>query len=167
MPSLTKVKPHLSIPEIEARIKATRNSWRVQKWLVIYNAAVDPRPAAKIATHTGLAVQTVHNLVSRYNREGPAALTGPGKGGRRRSYLSREEEDHFLAVFTAKALAGHVATAQEIKTALERQLGHRVDRSMVYKMLKRHGWRKVAPRPGHVDADPERRETFKKTSPRR
>lgn len=165
MPPITRVRPHLSPQAIKTKLQETVGFGRVQKWLVIYNAAVDPRPAAEIAQHTGLAVQTVHNLVSQYNRLGPAALSGPGKGGRRRSYLSREEEAHFLASFETSALRGQVATALEIQLALERRLGHPIHRSMVYKMLQRHGWRKLAPRPRHVDSDPERQEAFKKTSP--
>lgn len=55
----------------------------------------------------------------------------------------------------------------EIKRALEKKLSHKVDRSMVYKMLKRHGWRKVMPQPAHVQSNREKQELFKKTSPRR
>jgi transposase len=167
MPKATKVLSHLTPEEIQERIKQTVGCINVQKWLVIYNAAVDPRPAREIARHTGLAEQTVHNLVSHYNRRGPEALEGPGKGGRRRSYLSWEEEGKLLKSFEEKARTGQVATAMEIKRVLEKKLGHKVDRSMVYKMLKRHGWRKVMPRPAHVQSDREKQEAFKKTSLRR
>jgi len=51
---------HLTQDEILERIKETTGFWRVQKWLVILNASVDPRSAAEIARHTGLAQQTVH-----------------------------------------------------------------------------------------------------------
>jgi transposase len=167
MPRVTKVVPHLTLEEIQGKIKQTVGFITVQKWLVIYNAAIDPRPAREIAKHTGLAEQTVHNLVSHYNRRGPEALEGPGKGGRRRSYLNWEEEVKLLQSFEKKTLTGQVATAMEIKRVLEKTLGHEVDRSMVYKMLKRHGWRKVMSRPAHVQSDRDKQEAFKKTSPRR
>ncbi len=80
MGKVTKSIPHLSKEEIQERIKATVGFWRVQKWLVIWNALVDPRPAGEIALHTGLAEQSVHNLISRYNRLGPEAVEGPGQG---------------------------------------------------------------------------------------
>ena len=35
---------------------------------------------------------------------------------------------------------------------------------MVYRLLKRQGWRKLVPRPFHVDADKEKQEAFKKNS---
>ena len=79
MGKVTKSNPHLSKEEIQERIKATVGFWRVQKWLVIWNALVDPRPAGEIALHTGLAEQSVHNLVSRYNRLGPDRWVGQGR----------------------------------------------------------------------------------------
>jgi transposase len=164
MGKITKSSAHLSKEEIQAKIKTTVGFWRVQKWLVIWNALVDPRPAGEIALHTGLAEQSVHNLISRYNRLGPEAVEGPGKGGRRRYYLSWDEEVVFLESFKQAALTGQIATVAEIKEALERRLGKRVHKTTVYRLLQRHGWRKLVPRPFHVDADKQEQETFKKTS---
>ena len=137
--------------------------WRVQKWLVILNALVDPRPAGEIALHTGLAEQSVHNLISRYNRLGPEAVEGPGKGGRRRCYLTWDEEAAFLESVRQAALTGQIATVAEIKEALERRVGHKVHKTTVYRMLKRQGWPKVVPRPLHVAAIKEEQEALKKT----
>jgi len=166
MGKVTQSIPHLSKEEIQERIKSTVGFWRVQKWLVIWNALVDPRPAREIALHTGLAEQSVHNLISKYNRRGPEAIEGPGKGGRRRSYLSWDEEAAFLEAFEEAALPGQIATAAEIKEALESRLGHKVHKTMVYRLLKRQGWRNLVPRPYQVKADKQEQEqeAFKKTS---
>jgi len=164
MGKVTKSIPHLSKEAIQERIKATVGFWRVQKWLVIWNALVDPRPASEIAKHTALAEQSVHNLISRYNRLGPQAVEGPGKGGRRRSYLSLAEETSFLESFRQAAFTGQIATVAEIKAALEKRIGKEVHKTTVYRLLKRQGWRKVVPRPFHVDAIKEEQEAFKKTS---
>jgi len=146
------------------KIKGTEGFWRVQKWLVIWNSLVAPRPAKEIALHTGLAEQTVHNLISQYNRLGPEAVEGPGKGGRRRSYLSFEEEAAFVEPFKQKALSGQIAQTGEIKGALERRLGYKVHRTTVYRLLKRHGWRKVVPGHFHIQVKKEEQEAFKKFS---
>jgi transposase len=164
MVKITKVKSHLTAEEIIAKIKVTVGFWRVQRWLVILNALVDPRPAEEIAKHTGLKVQTVHNFVSIYNRFGPSAIETPGKGGRKHTYLRIEEEADFLKSFEKKASSGQIATAKEIKAALEKRLGHGVHKTTVYRILKRHGWRKISPRPYHVEAKKEEQETFKKNS---
>jgi predicted transcriptional regulator len=88
MAKVTRAVHHLSEEEILKRIKRRVGFGRVQKWLAILIATIDPCPAGKIARHTGLAEQTVHNLISAYNRLGPLALEGPGKGNRWRAYLS-------------------------------------------------------------------------------
>ncbi len=167
MGKVTKVVTHLSQEEILEKIKGTVGFWRVQKWLVIWNALVDPRPAEEIAIHTGLAKQTVHNLISSYNRRGAEAVSGPGKGGRLRAYLNLAEEAVFLKPFKEKAITGQVATALEIHKALENRVGHSVHKTTVYRLLERQGWRKIAPRPFHVQAKAEEQEEFKKNSPKR
>ncbi len=164
MGAYTKAKSHLSREEVMEKIKNTRGFREMQKLLVIYNAIVDPRPAGEIALHTGLARQTVHNMVSEYNRTGEAFLKKPGRGGRRKAYLTPEEEQRILKRFEALAFTGQVATAAGIQTAFEKCVGHEVSRSTVYRMMQRHGWRKVMPRPTHVDKKPEEQEIFKKNS---
>ena len=59
MGKVTKSNPHFSKEEIQERIKTTVGFWRVQKWLVIWNALGDPRPAGGIAFHPGLSEETV------------------------------------------------------------------------------------------------------------
>jgi transposase len=167
MGKVTKAAPHLSEEEVFKRIKATVGFWRVQKWLVIWNGLVAPRAASEIALHTGLAEQTVHNLISQYNRLGPEVVEGPGKGGRRRSYLSLAQEAAFLEPFKQKALTGQIATTGEIKETLEKHLGHKVHKSTVYRFLKRQGWRKVAPRPFHIQAKKEEQKASKKIPPKK
>jgi transposase len=162
MGTVSKSNPHLSKEEMQERIKATVGFWRVQRWLAIWNALVDPRTAGEIALHTGLAEQSGHNLISRYNRLRPEVVEGPVKGGRRRSYLSWDEEVSFLESFKQAALTGQIATAAEIKAVIEKRIGHKVHKTMVYKLLKRQGWRKLVPRPFHVDADKEEQAAFKK-----
>jgi len=55
MGKVTEVVPYLTADEIMERMKKTVGFWRVQKWLVILNASIDPRPAKLVALHTGLA----------------------------------------------------------------------------------------------------------------
>ena len=163
MGKVTQVVSHLTVEEIMERMKQTVGFWRVQKWLVILNATVDPRPAKLVALHTGLAEQTVHNLVASYNRHGPKIMEGPGKGGRRRAYRNLHEEQAFLEPFFKKALTGQIVTVAEIKLEWEKVLGRKVHKTTVYRLLERHEWRKVVPRPFHEQAKADEQEAFKKT----
>lgn len=120
---------------------------------------------AQTAQAIGWSPSTVKIIQSRYLREGEKVLLGKGRGGRRYSNLTPEEEDELLASFLEKARVGGVLVIGEIKVAYERQAGKRVPKSTVYRMLARHGWRKIAPRPRHPQADPAAQEEFKKNSP--
>ena len=78
-----------------------------------------------------------------------------------------EEEEQFLAPFFARAEEGELTTTAEIWRAFESRIGHKVDDSTIYRLLNRHGWRKLMPRPRHPKADPQAQEQFKKTLQRR
>ena len=131
-----------------------------KRWLIIYNALVDPREAKDIAKHTGVSVKTVHKLLSTYNRLGIAAVETPGKGGRRNEYLTFEEERELLTPFFELAKKGELPTAAQIKQAFEKQVGHAVAETTIYRLLKRHEWRKLVPRPFHPQADKEEQRLF-------
>src|SRR5436309_14372899 len=164
---ITRATSHLSVDEVKERMNTERRPWVRQHWWIIYNALVAPRKAQEIALHTGVSVSTVHRVISVYNRLGATAMETPGKGGRRHEYLTLPEEQAFLAPFFAQAARGEIATVAQIQRAYEAKIGHEVDDSTIYRLLARHGWRKLMPRPRHPQADPQVQEQFKKTLRRR
>jgi len=83
-------------------------------------------------------------------------------GGERRRNLTEEEEAALLATFEKKAEAGGVLTVGPIQAAYELKVGHKVQDSVVYRMLKRHGWRKLVPRQKHKKANQDEQEEWKK-----
>jgi transposase len=160
---ITRAALHLSVDEVKERMNREKRPWVRQHWWIIYNALVAPRKAEEIALHTGVSATTVHRVISVYNRQGPAAMETPGKGGRRHQYLTLPEEKEFLAPFFAQAESGEIATVAQIQRAYEDKVGHEVEESTIYRLLNRHGWRKLMPRPRHPQADPQEQEQFKKT----
>ena len=122
---------------------------------------------SQIAIAVGLKENTVKQIQSNFFRNGETALIGTGRGGDHHRNLSTQEEDELLQPFFEKASQGGILVVTEIKIAYEKKVGHSVPRSTVYRMLDRHGWRKIAPRPVHPNADDavlNAREDFKKTS---
>lgn len=162
---ITRAAMHLSVDEVKDRMNTDARPWVRKHWWIIYNALVAPRKAEEIALHTGVSAATVHRVISTYNRQGPTAMETPGKGGRRHQYLTLPEEKEFLAPFFAQAESGEIATVAQIQHAYEAKVGHEVDESTIYRLLNRHGWRKLMPRPRHPQADPQEQEQFKKTFP--
>jgi transposase len=87
------------------------------------------------------------------------------RGGRRRELMSTEEEKTFLDPWVAQAEIGGVLVVSPIHLALEERVGHKVPKSTVYRLLARHGWRKVTPDTRHPKGDEAARDEFKKNSP--
>src|SRR5712692_8957840 len=167
MARITRAAGHVTEEEVKRRMISDPRPLYRQRWLIIYNALVAPGKAEEIARHCGVSKATVHALISSYNRQGIEAVETAGKGGRRSGYLSLEEERAFLAPFFGRAERGGLATTEEIWRAFEARVGHEVDDSTIYRLLNRHGWRKLMRRPRHPQADAQAQEHFKKTLQRR
>src|SRR5947209_18709615 len=126
MARITRAAAHLSIEEVKTRLKTDPRPWCRQRWLIIYNALVEPRKAEEIARHCGVSKATVHGVISSYKRLGVAAVETAGKGDRRHQYLTLEEEQDFLAPFFAQAEEELIATTAEMWRAYETRLGREV-----------------------------------------
>ena len=166
MSQVTQAFPHLNLEAVKHKVKTSDKHWQRQKWLVIYNAMIDPRPAADIAMHVGVSKGFVRQVIQQYNRQGEAALSTPGKGGRRNCYLSWSAEKQLIDSFKEKARKGHIATVREIKITYEELCGFSVHKTTIYRVLERHQWRKIVPRPSHPKKDSSAVEEFKKTLPK-
>lgn len=81
MVETSRIKDHLSAEQIRMRMQMSAGFMKMQKWLVIYNAIIDPRPVSEIAKHTGLSEGSVYRIISEYNSAGPEALDAGGLGG--------------------------------------------------------------------------------------
>ena len=97
----------------------------------------------------------------------PSASIRRRWGGRRRSLLTPQEEDEFLAPWLQEAKTGGLLVVSPLRAALAQKLGKPVKASVVYRLLARHGWRKVAPDTKHPKHDPQAQEEWKKNSRKR
>lgn len=102
----------------------------------------------------GVGRATVARLQARFRRrrKGSAEPMRQRWGGRRRALMKVEEEQAFLAAWKAKAEQGQLVVVTPLQAALEEKLGRRIKPSVVYRLLERHHWRKVAPDTRHPKA---------------
>ncbi len=120
----------------------------------------------KTAEAIGVGHATVSRLRASFSepKAGQDSDTKTTWGGRRNALLSFEEEQEFLAPWLAKAQQGVLVVASPIREALAKRLAQPVKASVVYRMLARHGWRKVAPDTRHPKSDPAVQDAWKKNS---
>ena len=109
MARVTRVAPHLTLDDVKQKLDTATKPWLRQRWLVIYTALLDPRPAAEIASQIGVSRPFVSKISSLYKRFGPPGLETVGPGGRRNEYLSQDQEATFLAPFIEQAAQQGVA----------------------------------------------------------
>jgi transposase len=95
-----------------------------------------------------------------------AASVGSQLGRTTAIPADQEEEDDFLKPWLEGAATGNLVVVSPIRAALAQRLGQPVKPSVVYRLLARHGWRKVAPDTRHPKSKPEVQEAWKKNSPK-
>ena len=103
---------------------------------------------------TGYHVQRITEIVSQYIREGMDSVVGNKytSNNRRMSY---EEERVFLEQFEEEAESGLLTSVAPILKKYEETTGKPSNRSTIYELLSRHGWRKLQPRPAHPNSASE------------
>src|SRR5260370_40923262 len=119
MARITQAAAHLTREEVKKRMTTDPRPLYRQRWLIIYNALVEPGKAEDIARHCGVSKATVHAVISSYNRQGRAAVETAGKGGRRSGYVSLEAEREVLSQFFGDAETGGYAQTEDIGPAFE------------------------------------------------
>ena len=102
----------------------------------------------EIGEATGFHHAHISNLIRKYFEEGLQAISEKHYTGNRRN-MSIEEETAFLEQYRQPGEAGHILDVREIKSAYEEKVGHSIGSGQIYRVLERHGWRKVMPRSKH------------------
>lgn len=160
-----QLEPWMSPEELAVWVREapTRQTYQIR--LAIWLTHLGPFHAHEVADMLQVSRQAVWLWIGQFNKQGPQALERTGRGGRRWGYLSWAEEQTLLASLYEKAAKGEVLTAPALLPYIRQATGRDVSLDYVYKLLHRHGWRKLGPRPRHVKADPAQQEQFKKNSP--
>jgi transposase len=114
-----------------------------------------------IAAAMGVSRSTVNRAHMAYDGGGIEALKPKPIGGRVRENMTLAEEEALLARFARLAGAGEILNIHDLKAAYEKAIGHRTSDSTAYNLLKRHGWRKLIPRPFHPNRDLVAQHQFK------
>lgn len=148
-------------------VRETRDAAELRQALSIILPVEFGSTLEQTARVLGVGRATVPRLQHRFKkRRGLVPPTRTNWGGRRRALMTEEQEREFLAPWIDLASKGQVLVLSPIRAALAQHLGRPVPVTVVYRLLARHGWRKVAPDTRHPKSDLAVQEAWKKNSPR-
>lgn len=127
----------------EARDKNTNKS--AERRLCVLAMKIQGKTNDEIVAQTGYSPMHARLLVTKYFKHGLESIIGKKRLGNNRN-MSFEEEASFVNGFIEAAKEGQLTTVKEIKAAYEAIVGHKIGNGHIYKILGRHGWRKIKPR---------------------
>jgi len=118
--------------------------------------------AEQISIVTGLTANYIRQVWMKCRREGIESLAGEKRGrSRGRAHMTLGEEKVFLERFKNEAESGELVTIKKIQFLHSEKLGKKLNLTVTWRLLKRHDWRKIVPRPKHPKHDPEKMKRFK------
>jgi transposase len=152
--------PAAQVGAIHRAMLAAPNKSAFQRLQCLWLRVGQELSTEAIAQAVGLSVSHVRRVWSEYLRGGLAAGQGRPKGGRRHQNLTLAQERAVLVSWQQRAKRGSLVTARSIKMDYEQRLGRAVPDSTVCRLLARHQWRRVTPRPRHPKDNPAARAAF-------
>ena len=154
--------PKKRLSELERYRESKFPAQEFKHFLCVWLRAESGMPTTEIARAVGLHEVSVRIIQRDFIARGKVAFRSSDRGGRRRQLMTFVEEAEFLKGFIEAASDASLLVVNEVKAALEAKLGQRVHKTTVYRILKRHDWRKIMPRPRHPEQDKEAVEAFKR-----
>jgi transposase len=153
-----------NIEEVKEAMERTENKTEYRKLQSIYLGDTMPElSAAEIGNITQYSESSVNRIHSEFRKHGMKSVKET-RGGRRRENLTLEQERELLRQFEETSSLGQVSEISRIKGEYEKMAGKKVNKTVIYRMLHRHGFRKIVPYQRHKKGDAAKQEGFKKTS---
>lgn len=137
--------------EQRAEVKAARKKNKdkqLDKRLEVLELRSNGVSQSLIVEKTGFHRSHVCNLIRQYFEKGLSAIAEKHYTGNHRN-MSIEKENEFLENYFHQAEEGQILNVREMADAYEKEAGHKIGNSQIYRVLHRHDWRKVMPRSKH------------------
>jgi len=141
-----QIKDWLPIDRMFRWLQEAPNEASHKRRLAIWLTHTGKLHAHKIADILGISTQAVWLWIRQYNQHGPGGLVRNGRGGRRWSFMTVEQETKLLRPLIQQARAGHPPKPQAIRQIIQEQLDRPISMSYVYRLLRRHHWADVLAR---------------------
>jgi len=148
--------------KIEQLMKEMKNS-KLYKKLEVISLASKGYTNEEISKITNYSIRNISLLKKHYKEEGMEYFKEEHRKGGNHRNLSYEDEEKILNKYEESAEKGQVIRVSEIEEEYQKKCGHKIGAGTIYRVLKRHNWRKVMPRSKHPKkADDKKIEESKK-----
>lgn len=134
--------------------------------LLPLEAGLNLTQTAQVLGRSKGSISTMRNRFCQQDKSGQARHTWGKSHLRNRAKSTLQKESEALDKVLKNANKGSVLTIPELRAKMESALGHSISLAGFYRLLKRHGWRKIAPDTQHPKGDQQVRDDWKKNSAR-
>jgi transposase len=152
------------VAKAKRTVKTTRDLDDFRSALAVLLPAKVGLTLEETASMLGVGTASVNRMQTRFHTDRTSSSRLRNWGGRRKSLLTLQEEVDFLKPWAEQAREAGLLVLSPIRAALAQRVGHPVKGSVVWRLLSRHGWRKVAPDTKHPKNDPTIMKAWKKNS---
>jgi len=152
--------PHDIDHDIRVKIKKCKDPKALRR-LIALNMYRQGKTNKEIAEATGYHTQTITQLVTEVLNNGLSSILNDGRTSNNYR-MTYAQETEFLKQFETMAEDGQLITVVPILQKYEEATGKKSNTTSIYRLLKRHGWRKLRPRPKHPKAASAEEQTRQK-----
>lgn len=138
------ISPWLSDEELATWVREAPTMDAYKKRLAIWLTRRGPFHAHKVSELLQVSKQAVWLWIKQYNQGGPDSLDRKGRGGRRRAYLSLEQERALVERLQSQVAKGQGRKAKELLPEVLEAVGQNVSVAYVYRLMQRHERRRGA-----------------------
>ena len=135
---------------IRVKVKKCKEPKALRR-LIALNMYRQGKTNREIADATGYHMQRITQLVTEVFKNGLDSILQDGRTSNNYR-MTFGQETEFLKQFEEMAETGQLVTVEPILKKYEEATGKKSNTTSIYRLLKRHGWRKLRPRPKHPKA---------------
>lgn len=128
----------MSPDEMAAWVHEAPTADALRKRLAIWMTLKGPFHAHRVSELLQVSKQAVWLWIKQYNQGGPDSLDRKGRGGRRRAYLSVDQEKALVDRLQDLVANGQARKAKELMPEVLKTVGQNVSVAYIYRLLQRH-----------------------------
>jgi transposase len=148
-----QISPWLSDEQLASWVRESPNLDAYKKRLAIWLTRRGPLHAHRVSDLLQVSKQAVWLWIKQYNQGGPDSLDRKGRGGRRRAYLSLEDEKALVEKLQTQVAKGQARRAKELLPEVLQAVGQNVSVAYVYRLMQRHERRRSPAKQAKVNGE--------------